>query len=100
MIVTRLASRRQLGQTGATPMSPLRVTSAASAGSSRWSVPAGRSGSTMYRDSALASQTLIVTDAGSVNPNPARTPRGSRTTRDRYASLLYQVGDGPSSAIG
>ena len=44
--------------------------------------------------------TAIDVPAGSPTPNSASTPRGSRTTRDRYASLLYQLGEGPSRAIG
>jgi hypothetical protein len=40
-------SRPRIAQTGATPIRPLRVTSAASASSSRFSVPAGRRGRTM-----------------------------------------------------
>jgi hypothetical protein len=54
----------------------------------------------MYRVSALESQTLIFTAGPGSKPNSRRTPRGSRTTRDRYASLLYHAGEGPSSAIG
>ena len=50
--------------------------------------------------SALVSCTTISVDSGSTNPNSASTARGSRTTRDRYASLLYQDGEGPSSPIG
>src|SRR3954471_6949247 len=87
-------------QTAPVPIRPLRVTSAASSSSASPAVPSGRRGSTMYRDSALASHTAIAVDAGSSSPNSASTPRGSRSTRDRYASLLYQLGDGPSSAIG
>jgi hypothetical protein len=48
-----------LAHTGATPIRPLRVTSAASAPSSSCWVPAGRLGSTMYRVSAVESHTLI-----------------------------------------
>jgi hypothetical protein len=32
--------------------------------------------------------------------NSASTARGSRTARDRQTKLLYQLGDGPSSAVG
>jgi putative flavoprotein involved in K+ transport len=75
--------RRATDQTAAVPISPLRVTSAASSSSPRPSDPSGRRGSTMYRDSALASQTEMRTSAGSSRPNSRRTPRGSRTTRER-----------------
>ena len=48
----------------------------------------------------VKSQTRMSVLSGSSRPNSARTARGWRTTRDRYASLLYQEGDGPRSAIG
>ena len=54
----------------------------------------------MYRASDVESQTEIWTVPGSVTPNSASTARGSRTVRDRYAKLLYQPGDGPSSDTG
>lgn len=64
--VVRLEPRcgRRPNQTAATPIRPLRVTRPASSRSDRPSVPTGRRGSTMCRDSALASQTVISTSAG------------------------------------
>lgn len=46
------------------------------------SVPAGRSGKTRYRISAVLSQTRISTAPASSVPNSRRMPRGSITARD------------------
>src|SRR5262245_39054336 len=51
--------------TFATPTMESRVTSAASSSSVRFSVPAGRSGSTRYRRSAVLSQTRTSTSSAS-----------------------------------
>ena len=51
-------------QTAATPIRPLRVTRPASSCSDKPSVPTGRRGSTMCRDSAVASHTVISTSGG------------------------------------
>ncbi len=51
-------------QTAATPIRPLRVTRSVRSCSDAPSVPSGRRGRTMWRDSALASQTVISTCSG------------------------------------
>ena len=52
-------------------------------GSLSVSVPAGRSGRTMYRCSAVLSQTRTSTSSDNTVPNSRSTPRGSMTARDR-----------------
>src|SRR5262249_49786813 len=70
------------------PIMESRVTSVASFSSLQPSVPAGRSGSTMKRVSAVESQTRIWVDVGSVTPKSASTPRGSITAREREGADL------------
>src|SRR5260221_5911554 len=67
----------------ATPTMASRVTSAASSSSDRLSVPAGRSGSTMYRTSELESWTRTSMSSSRSRPNSRSTCCGSRTIRDR-----------------
>src|SRR5262249_23187325 len=77
-----------------------RVTRAARASSPSVSVPAGRSGSTMYRSSEVLSQTRTSTSLGSSVPSSRNTPRGSITARERYGADLYQTGGSPSTGQG
>ncbi len=67
----------------AVPISPFLDTRDTSALSSMPSAASGRSGSTRYRVSELASHTRISVSCGSSSPNSASTARGSRTTRER-----------------
>src|SRR5262249_14967515 len=84
----------------AVPIIEFRVTSAASSCSVMFPVPAGRSGKTRYRISAVLSHTRISTSSASSVPNSRRTPRGSITARDRYGADLYQTGGKPSTGHG
>src|SRR5262252_5925159 len=86
--------------TRAVPIIESRVTSAANASSLRRSLPAGRSGSTMYRISAVLSQTRTSTSAPISRPNSFSTPRGSITARERYGADLYHTGGRPRSGQG
>src|SRR4051794_32925961 len=79
----------------ATPTMASRVTRPASSSSVIFSVPAGRSGITMYRSSAVLSHTRTSTSAGTARPNSRSTPLGSMTARERYALDLYQTGGRP-----
>src|SRR5262245_51723996 len=88
------------GVTFATPTIESRVTSSASDSSVMFSVPSGRSGSTIYRNSAVLSQTRISASFGSLSPNSRSTPRGSITARERYAADLYQTGGRPKIGHG
>src|SRR5204863_3081519 len=83
-----------------TPIIESRVTSAASCSSVIRSVPAGRSGSTRYRTSAVLSQTRTSTSSSSSSPNSRITPRGSITARERYGADLYQTGGKPRTGHG
>ena len=65
-----------------------------------WSVPAGRSGRTRYRSSAVLSQTRTSTSSGKSSPNSLSTPRGSITVLERYAADLYQTGGRPRTGHG
>src|SRR5579872_4780234 len=58
----------------ATPTMASRVTSAASSSSRNDSLPAGRSGSTRYRSSAVLSHTRTSTSGGRLSPNSRSTP--------------------------
>src|SRR5467141_647176 len=91
-------SRRAV--TLATPTIASRVTNAASASTLSFSVPAGRSGSTRYRNSAVLSQTRTSTSSPRSTPNSRNTPRGSITERERYGADLYQTGGRPSTGHG
>src|SRR4051794_28261240 len=84
----------------AVPIMESRVTSAASASSVRCSLPAGRSGSTRYRISAVLSHTRISTSSANARPNSRSTPRGSMTARERYGADLYQTGGRPRIGHG
>src|SRR5579863_240771 len=88
------------GSTLATPTMASLVTSAASSSSLRLSVPAGRSGRTRYRTSAVLSQMRISTSSPSSRPNSFNTPRGSITARERYGADLYHVGGSPNTGHG
>src|SRR5512137_627348 len=79
----------------ATPTIASRVTSAASCSSLKCSVPAGRSGKTKYRNSAVLSHTRTSMSSGISRPNSRNTPRGSMTERERYGADLYQTGGSP-----
>src|SRR5256885_16957740 len=83
------------GGTFATPTIASRVTSAASCSSGQPSVPAGRSGKTRYRSSAVESHTRTSTSSLRLSPSSARTPRGSMTARARYADDLDQTVGNP-----
>src|SRR5262249_34692021 len=65
------------------PIMELRVTRFASLSSLQPSVPAGRSGTTMYRVSAVESQTRMSVSGASATPKSRSTPRGSLTARER-----------------
>src|SRR5882757_9338852 len=82
------------------PIMESRVTRFARSASSRWALPSGRRGITRYRTSAVESQTRIPTLSGRLTPKSSSTLRGSRTARERYGALLYQVGGNPSTAQG
>src|ERR1700686_3821335 len=84
----------------ATPIIESRVTSAASSSSAISSVSAGRMGSTRYRTSADESHTRISTSSATGHPISASSTLGSRTMRDRYGGLLYQLGGSPSTGHG
>src|SRR5204863_9393080 len=86
--------------TTATPIIASRLTSCASCSSVMPSVPAGRSGSTRYRSSAVLSHTRTSTFWPSSTPNSRSTPRGSITVRARYGPDLYQTGGRPSTGHG
>jgi hypothetical protein len=60
----------------------------------------GNMGSTKYLISAVESHTLTLVLFGNVTPNSDKHFLGSLTTRDLYASDLYQVGGMPSSGQG
>src|SRR5260221_239563 len=90
----------ELRVTRAVPIIESRVTSAANASSLRRSLPAGRSGSTMYRTSDVLSQTRTSTSAPMSTPNSFSTPRGSMTARERYGADLYHTGGRPRSGHG
>ena len=64
-----------------TPIIESRVTILRSAASLQPSVPPGRSGSTMYRRSAVESCTATAAPSCTSVPNSASTARGSRTAR-------------------
>src|SRR5439155_27010928 len=84
----------------ATPIIESRVTRPVSSASDIASVPAGRSGSTMYLISAVLSQTRTSRSSGTPAPSSLRTPRGSITARARYGADLYQIGGRPRPAHG
>src|SRR5436190_14102251 len=84
----------------AVPIIESRVTSAANAASVKRSPPAGRSGNTRYRTSAVLSHTRTSTSASMSMPNSFSTPRGSMTARERYGADLYQTGGRPRSGHG
>src|SRR6185437_567615 len=67
----------------ATPTIESLVTRVARSSSDKCSVPAGRSGSTMYLTSELESKTRMSVPSASSRPSWASTLRGSRTMPDR-----------------
>src|SRR5262249_3794782 len=86
--------------TFAVPIIESRVTRAANCSSLRCSLPAGRSGSTRYRSSAVLSHTWTSTSSARSRPNSFNTPRGSITPRGRYGADLYQTGGSPRIGHG
>src|SRR5262245_6618797 len=86
--------------TYATPIKASRVINGTRSASPSFSVPAGRSGSTMYLNSALLSHTRTSRSCGMSTPNSFRIVRGSLTARERYAGILYHVGGSPSTGHG
>src|SRR5207237_5314438 len=86
--------------TFATPIIESRVTRRASSSSLSFSEPAGLSGSTRYRTSAVLSQTRTSTSPPGSIPNSRRTPRRSMTEPDRYGADLYHTGGRPSTGHG
>src|SRR5438132_1630733 len=86
--------------TFATPTIASRVTRAASCSSVQPSVPAGRSGRTRYRSSAVESHTRTSTSSFTSSPSSFSTPRGSMTARARYGADLYQTGGSPRTGHG
>src|SRR6266516_6530540 len=84
----------------ATPIMESRVMTAASCSSFSLSLPAGLSGSTRYRTSAVLSQTRTSTASANSRPNSRKTPRGSITARERKGADQYHTGGKPSTGQG
>src|SRR5207249_8143001 len=78
------AQRAAVGAlTSATPMRASRVMSGTRSTSDKESALAGRAGSTMYRISALESQTRSSREGATSRPSSLSSLRGSLTARDR-----------------
>src|SRR5207249_2101382 len=84
----------------ATPIMESRVTSAASCSTFSLSLPAGLSGRTRYRTSAVLSQTRTSTLSANSRPNSRKILRGSITAREREGADLYHTGGKPSTGQG